>query len=176
MKILYVMSPTRRIINCTDGIYILYVDEMLKPYASTNGMNYYNICHRFLISDRVINRLTFLIFYMTRYQRMIDITAYSTCVVVNPDEWWLMIYRFKRLLHIRFRIFLCMMKMAYAFLIEILMERRLSKYIFYDERKFKRRTLDHTIFNQKSNYLFKDPQYAESVLISISSVVDQRLR
>lgn len=87
-----------------------------------------------------------------------------------------MIYRFKRLLHIRFRIFLCMMKMAYAFLIEILMERRLSKYIFYDERKFKRRTLDHTIFNQKSNYLFKDPQYAESVLISISSVVDQRLR
>lgn len=56
--------------------------------------------------------------------------------------------------------------MAYTFLIEILMERRLSKYIFYDERKFKRRTLDHKIFNQKSNYLFKDPQYAESVLIS----------
>jgi len=59
----------------------------------------------FLISDRVINRLTFLILYMARYQRMIDITAYCTCFVVNPDEWWLMIYRFKRLLHIRFRIF-----------------------------------------------------------------------
>jgi len=62
--------------------------------------------------------------------------------------------------------FLCMMKMAYTFLIEILMERRLSKYIFYDRRKFKRRTLDHNIFNRKSNYLFKDAQYAESVLIS----------
>lgn len=59
----------------------------------------------FLISDRVINRLTFLILYMTRYRRMIDITGYGTCVVVNADEWWLMIYRFKRLLHIRFHIF-----------------------------------------------------------------------
>jgi hypothetical protein len=79
-------------------------------------------------------------------------------------------HRFKRLLHVRFRIFLCMIKMAYTFLIEILMERRLSKYILCDKRKFKRTTLDHEIFNQKSNCLFKAP-HSESYI-----VVVQRLR
>lgn len=27
------MSPTRHIINCTNDIYIFYVDGLLKPYA-----------------------------------------------------------------------------------------------------------------------------------------------